>query len=716
MSRSLFSSSWHSVATLRPRLAPQVRHHRHVYRGQVWYVLQDPAGGKYHRLSEQAHRLVSRMDGERSVQSLWEEANTGGSGEACTQNEMVDLLVQMHGADLLQTDINPDSAALLARHKKKKGEAFKQWLMSPTSLKLPLIDPSPFIERWAPAVAWCFGPLGGLIWLAMVIPALVLAARHWDALTHNLSDQVLSSSNLVVMALVFPVVKLLHELGHAFATRLWGGRVHEMGLMLLVFAPFPYVDASASASFPSKYRRALVGAAGMLVELFIASIALYVWVLTEPGVVRAVAYNTLIITGISTLVVNGNPLLRYDAYYILSDLVEIPNLAQRGQQYLTWLWDRYFYGVHDLTPPFTAPREKPWLILYTPLAWCYRTFVTLSIMLFVAGEFFIIGVLLALWSLTTQFGLPLWKAWKHVYRGASLQQRRATAGRRTQGLIAGLLVLLFLVPAPLRSTAEGVIWLPDQAILHTGADGFFLRWLVAPGSQVQQGTPLYVLEDAELSAELAARRASVAEAEARYRAEQFGEPAKALLTLRQLEQERDVLSRMEEKAARLVGVAGSNGLLVFTNTQDMPGRFYKQGSLVGYILDEPALRVRAVVPQNTIDLVRNRLDAIELRLAETVMTTHPAHIVRTLPGGVSELPSPALGLSGGGAIATHPSDSKGVQTLERVFLLDITPLDQRRLPAAFGERVWIRFKHGYEPVGFQVFRQLRQVFLSHFHV
>jgi len=137
-------------------------------------VLQNPAGGKYHRLSDAAHRLVSRMDGEHSVQQLWEEANTGGSGEACTQNEMVDLLVQLHGADLLLTDIDPDSAALLARYKKKKRETLKQWLMSPTSLKVPLLDPSPFIDRWADRLAWCFSPLGGLLWLALVLPALVL--------------------------------------------------------------------------------------------------------------------------------------------------------------------------------------------------------------------------------------------------------------------------------------------------------------------------------------------------------------------------------------------------------------------------------------------------------------------------------------------------------------------------------------------------------------
>lgn len=715
MSRSLFSPSWHSVANLKPRLIPQARLHRHVYRGQVWYVVQDPSGGRYHRLSSAAQALAARMDGRRTVQQLWEEANTGGAGDACTQNELVDLLVQLHGADLLQTDITPDSAALLARYRKKRRETFKQWLMSPTSLKLPLLNPGPFIDRWAPSLAWCFGPLGAMLWLAVVIPATILAVRHWSPLTHNLSDQVLSSGNLLVMALVFPVVKLLHELGHAFATRVWGGTVHEMGLMLLVFAPFPYVDASAAAAFPSKYRRAVVGAAGMLVEVFLASLAMYVWLLSEPGPARAVAYNVMLIAGISTLIVNGNPLLRYDAYYILCDLIEIPNLAQRGQQYLTWLWDRRVYGVHDQPPPHTAPGEKPWLVLYTPLAWCYRTAVTLSIMLFVAGQFFIIGILLALWSLITQFGMPLYKGWKHLKSGASLQQRRDVAGRRTLGLIAVVLLLLFALPAPLRTTTEGVIWLPDQAILHAGGNGFFQRWLVQPGQRVKQGDALYVMTDRELLAELQVVRARAAEAEAQYRAQQFTEPAKARIALAQWRQELEVLQRTEQKARRLTGFAESDGILVAATPQDMPDRFYKQGALIGYILDARQLKVRAVVEQDNIDLVRTRLRQVELRLAESLARRQAARTLQEIPGGVNQLPSPALGLNGGGLVPTLPGDSDGLKTLEKVFLLDLAPL-HHPLPAAFGERVYIRFDHGYEPVGLQALRRMRQLFLSHFNV
>ena len=246
---------------------------------------------------------------QRPVQMLWELANTGGEGDACTQNEIVDLLVQMHAAELLQVDSAPDSVALFQRYNKKRLATLKQWFLNPMSLKLPLVDPNKFLSRWAPSLAWLFSLKGALLWLAVVFPALFLAGQHWSELTNNLSDNVLSSSNLMVMVVVFPVVKLLHELGHGFASKVWGGAVHEMGLMFLVFAPVPYVDASSSAAFPSKYKRAIVAAAGMLVELFLAALALYVWLLIEPGIVRAMAFNVMVVAGVSTLAVNGNPLL-----------------------------------------------------------------------------------------------------------------------------------------------------------------------------------------------------------------------------------------------------------------------------------------------------------------------------------------------------------------------------------------------------------------------
>jgi putative peptide zinc metalloprotease protein len=715
MARSLFSPSWHSVAELRPRLVPQARIHRHVYRGQVWYVVQNQSGGRYYRLTPASYELVAGMDGRQTVQALWERANAASSGDLCTQSEIVELLAQLHGADLLQADVMPDSALLFERCRKKRRDTWKQWLLNPISLKLPLADPDAFLSRWAPRLSWCFGPAGALLWLAAVLPALVLAAQHWGELTENLSDRVLSSGNLAIMAGVFPVMKLLHELGHAFAAKAWGGAVHEMGVMLLVFVPAPYVDASSSSAFPSRYRRALVGAAGMMAELLVAALALYVWLLAEPGVVHAVAYNVLVIAGVSTLVINGNPLLRYDGYYILADLIEMPNLAQRGQKYLAYLWDGHVFGVADLQPPAETAAERRWLLLYTPLAWCYRLVVTVGIVLFVAGEFFVFGVAIALWSAFGLFCLPLWKAYRHVVASPILQRHRARAVRIFLALFAVAALLVFALPLPLRTTAAGVVWLPDQSILRAGGDGFFQRWLVQPGEKVTGGTALYLLEDATLAAEVEAGRARFEQAEARYRKEQFSDPVRAAVSLRQMEQERDALARLEERAAKLVGRAEADGTLVVAEPQDMPGRHFRKGDLVGYVLEADRFIARVVVPQDDIDLVRGRLRSSALRLSEDVPQVYPAMRVREVPGGVDELPTAALGLPGGGPIATRSDDADGVKTLDRVFLVDLR-LAPDVLPSAFGERVHVRFDLGYEPLGLQGWRRLRQLFLSRFVV
>lgn len=714
MARNPFSPAWHSVASLRPRLMPYAVVQRVVFRGKPWYVVQDQTGGKVFRFSTAAYALIAGMDGNHTVHELWERANASEVRDACTQPEVVDLLVQMHAADLLQTDVIPDSAHAMDRHRRKRFETLRQWLLNPMSLKIPLFNPDRLLGVLLPYVGWCFGLLGACLWLAVVLPAIVLAAQHWPQLTQNLSDRVLSSSNLLVMLAVYPVVKLLHELGHGFAVKRWGGSVRELGLMFLIFAPVPYVEASSSATFPSKYRRALVAAAGMLVELFLAGLALYVWLLVQPGLLRAVAFNVMVISGLSTVVVNGNPLLRYDGYYILSDLIEMPNLAQRGTAWWAWLLDRYAFGATDAVRPDETAAERRWLLLYAPLAWCYRTLVTVSVIFIVAKKFFIVGVLIALWSAASLIGMPLRNGWKHLVSSAALHRRRREAMRRTLAALACLAVLLLWIPLPLCTQSEGVVWLPDHAMLHAHESGLFVRWTATPGSQVHKGQLLYVLENRQLQAELAVDRAKLAQAQARYDAEQFGDPAKAAISGRQLQEAKDILQQAALRVAGLRGYAQDDGKLVVASAIDMPGRYYEKGELLGYVLQDRELRVRAIVQQDDIDLVRKRLKNISLRLSDSLQHAYPSHVDRAFPGAVNKLPTAALALDEGGLIPTDPHDPKGLKTLQSVFVMDLAlPPD---IHTAFGERVHVRFDLGNEPLANQLERRLRQVFLSHFGV
>jgi putative peptide zinc metalloprotease protein len=715
MNRSVFSQSWHNAAKLRPRLLPHVRIYPHTYRGKRWFVMQDSTGGRYHRLSPGAYTLVSRMDGIATVQDLWDEACRVGGDAIPTQDEVVELLMQLHSNDLLHCDVTPDTAELFERYSKRKKQKWQQWITQPMSLRIPLINPDAFLTQWMHRLVWLFTRTGLILWLGVVVPALLLAGQNWKELTLNLSDHVLSASNLLVLTLVFPVVKAIHELGHGFATKMWGGSVHEMGLMFLLFAPVPYVDASASSAFRSKYHRAVVGAAGMMAEIFLAAIAMYVWVLVEPGVVRAVAFNVMLIAGVSTVIVNGNPLLRYDGYYILSDLIEIPNLGQRGQRYLTYLSDRYLFGAKELKSPDETLAEKRWLAGYTIAAWFYRIFVTVSIILFVGGEFFIFGVIMAIVAAFGLFVMPVWKAVKHVRESPALHRHRAKAIKLSATVVAAVLLFGFFVPLPLRTQTEGVVWLPDQALLRAGVNGFFTRWLVEPGTLVHKGAALLVMEDPSLASELEVAKAKVAEAQARYDVEHFTNPVQAEVLLQQLEYEKKSLERVNERYEHLIVYSEVDGVLTVQKSQDMPGQYYKKGELLGYLMDRRQLVARVAVSQEDIDLVRTRLKEVELRFAGEVNDSFEVTVLREVPSALNELPTAALSPNGGGHIPVDPNDSKGLKTLDRVFYVDLD-LPDAVTPNSFGGRVYVRFDHLTEPLFGQAYRRLRQLFLSRFHV
>jgi putative peptide zinc metalloprotease protein len=430
--------------------------------------------------------------------------------------------------------------------------------------------------------------------------------------------------------------------------------------------------------------------------------------------VRALAYNTMIVAGISTLVVNGNPLLRYDAYYILSDLIEIPNLAQRGQRYWTYLSDRYLFRAREAQLPDESAAEKWWIIPYTVVSWIYRTLVTIAIILFIAPQFFIFGTLLAIWGAANLILVPIWKALKHVATGASLHAKRALAVRTVTVLIAGLVAVLFLVPMPLRTQAEGAFWLPDNAIVRSRKDGFFVRWLVEPGTRVTAGTPVLMMRNAKLDAALAESEASLAEAQARFNAEAFTNPAQAEI-LRQgvARAEQEVRHARYEQSKLIIG-AQSDGVLMVAQPQDMQDNYYRQGELLGYVVDAKKLVIRVAVGQDDAWLVRNRLKDVRVRPVDDVRTVSSTSLLREVPGGVDELPIPALATTGGGTIPVEPTADEQLKLLNRYFLFDFS------LPGSVtphvGARVYVRFTHTSEPLSQQWWRRIRQLFLSRLNV
>ncbi len=714
---STYSPMWYRVSALRPQLATRAKLHRHRYRQRVWYLLHDPANGRVHRFTSGARLLLAGMNGQRSVADLWALAQRELGEDAPTQDEVIQLLGQLHGADLLLTDASPDALEAFMRGSKQEAQKRRRGWANPMAVRIPLWDPGRFLDRFVPLWRALWGWPGMLLWLAVVVPAVVLVPSRWPELSGNLSDRVLEIDNLLLLGLVFPFIKFLHEMGHASATRAGGGEVHDMGLMLLVLMPVPYVDASASTVFRSKWRRALVGAAGMLVELFLAALAFYVWMLAEPGLLRSVAFNVMFVAGVSTILFNGNPLLRYDGYYILTDLIEMPNLAQQSARQWGYLLQRHVLRSEHAQTVAHSGSEAAWLTFYGLASTFYRMLVTVAIALFISTRFFFVGVLLALWAVVMMAFMPLVRVFKTLQRG-HLREMRGRVLVISGVAVALLAGFLAWVPMPYRTQAEGVVWLPEAATLRAGTHGFMATYLAKPGGPVQRGQPLVRHRDPALQAQVQLLTARVAELKANYTLEFVNDRARADMVREQLVGEQQALERAQERAGALIVSSGSNGRFIVARPEDQAGRFYRQGEVLGFVAgpdDRPFVKV--IVTQADVDAVGLPGGTVQMRLAHAPEVVLQGRILRQQPAGKNELPSRVLTKAGGGVFTADPRDPQGLKAMERLFQIDIEPATAGEAIAPyFGQRVHVRFDHPQMPLGRQAYQSLRRLFLSHFEV
>lgn len=715
MSQSLFSTSWYRVSTIRPRLRNHAQIHRHIYRDSVWYVLQNHSTGKFHRFTPVANLIIGLMDGRRSVQEIWDIACERLGDEVPTQDEIIKLLSDLHRADVLQSDAPPDLKEMQQRRVKHVRMRWKQYLGNPLSLRIPLFDPDRMLDRMMPFIRPLLGWKGALLWLAIVGWALILIAMHWTELSGDVIDRVFSVQNLLLIWFVFPLIKALHELGHAVATKVDGGEVHEMGIMLLVLMPIPYVDASGATAFRDKRSRMLVGAAGMLVEIFIAALAVFAWVHLEPGTERAIAYDVILVAGVSTLLFNANPLLRYDGYYILADWLEIPNLGQRSNEYLGYLVNRYLFGLEGGRSPVAAQGEPGWFVFYAIGSFIYRMFMMVSIAILVASQFFFVGVVLAIWAFATMLVIPAVKKLQYLVASPQLDSHRQRA-LISSGVIAVLVLVLFgWLPAPSSTQAEGVIWAPEESLVRSTVDGFITRVVAKPGQEVRRGDLLIECEDPELAARTRVLQAQLDELEARYNASIISKRVQADMIN---EQKAHLVAALElafKRQAELEVRSLSDGIFVMADVPNAPGKFTQRGEILAYVTNNAANNVRVVVAQSAENLVSQRTRKVEIRPAGSIGQPFVAQIKREVPAATDELPSMTLSLQGGGKIGLDPNKPGDGKALEKLFVLDLD-LSSGAPTNYIGGRIYVRFEHQPEPLADQWYREARRVFLKRFNV
>jgi putative peptide zinc metalloprotease protein len=717
VSSALFSGSWYRVAGLMPRLRAQAEITRHTYRNEIWYVMQDLASGRFLRFNPPAYQVIALMDGQRTLSEIWELV-LGNHGDAApTQDEVLHLLAQLHQANVLLTDRRPDLDELHHRQQHSRRMKLKQYFSNPLALKLPLFDPDRLLGvmvGWLPKGS---GYVLFILWLAIFISGIFMAATHWDELTRDVTSRIFTPNNMLLLWLAFPLVKAIHELGHGLMIKAFGGQCHEMGLMFLVLVPIPYVDASQTVALQRRYQRVLISLAGIMIELMVASIALWFWSGASVGPAKAFFYQIIILAGVTTVVFNANPLLRFDGYYVLADWLEIPNLATKANSYIAYLINRYLFGViqGNERPRMTA-NEPAWLLVFGVLSFLYRMFVMFAILILVGSQFFLIGMVLAVVGFYLMALKPLSKIVHFLFRGQMLEGYRQRAVMVSGGILAACLLLLGLVPVSSWTSTEGVIWMAEQSQVRAPVPCFAKAVLVAPGTQVHAGQPLLSCTDLELAAEHLRLQARQDELNARLVAAVVMDRVAVQIIDSELKHSTEQLADISAKIEAMQIVSPHDGTFVMSTPQDFAGNYLKRGTVLGYVLDPARFTLLSVVPQSEVDLVRRNTQRVELRMVGRVHDLILAHIIREVPGATTNLPSLALSLAGGGGIGLDPDASaQAPQSISSLFQFELE-FDKTEVPALLGMRVYVRFVHRPESLLNQWYRSLRQVFIKYFAV
>jgi putative peptide zinc metalloprotease protein len=702
--RPTFSESWYRVVNLKPRLRGTAQISRQYYRGERWYVVRDAASNQFHRLSDAAYRFVGLLDGSRTVGEAWELVGGTLADDAPTQPEVIQILSQLYAANLVETDIPPDATVLLRRHKKHMQRKLQGRLMNILFPRIPVWDPDRFLVRWMPLVKVGLSRFGAAIWLLVVISAIVALLPHWDDLRAAATEAINIRNhpvNAFYLWAVFVLIKFIHECGHAFACRRFGGECHEMGIMFLVFVPTPYVDASTAWAFPSKWARMFVGAAGMIVELFVAALCAFFWLNTKDSgsVATQLAYNTMLIASVSTVMFNANPLLRYDGYYMLSDYLEIPNLQMRSREYLFGLIKRHVFRIKP-NQPLPPPGQRVLLFVYGLTSSIYRIFVGIMIILIVTWQIPILGVLMGLGGVITWVVVPVVKLFKYLTIDPELHRKRGRGWAFSLSVAAAVVILIGFIRFPRYIYASGIAEPEKRQILRAISPGWIREIRVADNDKVLAGDVLMVLEDPALENEYAQIVSDIEQLKVQIQQYSVTDPVNKKIATDALAAREERLKTVQKRLQALIVTAPFNGYVVAPEIHNAIGRFAEKGSELATIATTNSLLVKANIEQRDAAQAMAALkEWTEVRLVgrpETVLHIRP-DTFQVSESAVPELVNPRVGTAAGGEIPINQRDPSGTKPLVNQFEFRAV-VSNEDLAYQAGQGAYVRLKLKNEPL------------------
>ncbi len=695
LAQSLVSSASRKLS-IRKRLDLRARRHR--YQGRNYWVVKDPVGLQYYRFEEEEYAILQMLDGRSSLDDIAQRFEREFPPQTIRTEELQQFIGMLHRSGLVITDAAGQGVQLRKRRDERKKQELLGTFTNILSLRFKGVDPERILNFLYPKVRWFFTVTAMVICIALALSALSLVMVQFELFRSRLPDfhSFFAAKNWLWLGLTLAITKVLHEFGHGLSCKHFGGECHEIGIMFLVLTPCLYCNVSDSWMLPNRWHRAAIGAAGMYVELVLASIATFIWWFTDPGPLNYVCLNVMFISSVSTVMFNANPLLRYDGYYILSDVLEIPNLRQKASTILSRKLGAWCLGLEEPEDPF-LPKRKQWLFaVYTVASALYRWVVVLSILFFLNKVFEpyglkILGQLIALgavYGLAVQPLVKLYKFFKVPGRLSKVKRWRMYA---TIGVIVAVVVGVMLIPLPSHIYCSLEVQARDAATVYAEVDGILAAVYVEPGDHVDEGQLLAQLRNIDVDIAIAdlegqervyqaqldgLRRVSYDDRRASADVAQVAEAltsVKQQLTQRELDKEK---LRLTAPCAGTVlpptlvpdQSAPDEGLPVWSGSPLEPenlGAAIRTGTRLCQIGDPKRLEARLVIDQGDVELVAPG-QRVEIMLTQSAEYVYVSRIERVSTEDLKTSP-PRLSSLHGGELPTKMDPSGQPRPLNTVY-------------------------------------------------
>jgi putative peptide zinc metalloprotease protein len=732
---SLISSSRRPLAL---RMRADLVTQRQRWQGRDYWTIKDPLTLRYYRFEDEEFAILKMLDGRTSSEEICERFETCFAPQRLSGGQLQQLLAMLYRSSLLISDAPSQGEQLHSRAGERRWKERLALTANFLAIRFRGVDPDRLLERLDRRVGWLFSPPAATCVLFLACSALLLVLAEFDTFRTRLPgfEAFFAANNWLWLAAVLCITKVLHEFGHGLACKRLGGECHEMGLMLLVLTPCLYCNVSDSWMIGSRWRRAAVGAAGMYVELILASLATFVWWFSEPGLVHHLALNVMFVCSVSTLLFNANPLMRFDGYYILSDLLEIPNLRQKSAAVVQRKLGSWLLGLRERPDPFLPPRHRWLFAAYAIASSIYGWLVTLSIFWFLYRVLEpyglkVLGQLLGLGTVVSLLVLPLVRLVRFLHVPARVETVNKSRALLSTGVAAAVAAGVLAIPLPYYVACSFEVQPRGGQSVYVDVPGELTAVHVTRGS-VAAGQPIAQLDDLELR--LAEQRLIAQREKLAVRTESIRQQAHteehALLELAQTEEALAALdkqlARLRQDLAKLTIRAPAAGLFIPPPGRAAPpasrtlsawtgrplesrnvGAYLEPSTLVCRIAQPGELEAILAIDQGELDFVSSG-QRVDLLLNQLPGERRTGRIDRIADENLPSIPA-RLTARAGGRIATQ-TDSTGLERPLSVIYQANVPLDDPDCSIAVGATGLAKIHAGYQPLYQRLWRAACRTF------